>query len=81
MARNRLVAVGAFVVCGVLLFAVGLFMIGDRRMLFSKTFEVYAEFAKIAGLQNGAKVRVAGMDAGEVDEIHVPPRPVGDVSA
>ena len=38
-------------------------------MLFSDTFEVYAEFAQIAALDNGAKVRVAGMDAGEVEEI------------
>ena len=29
------------------------------------------------GLQNGANVRVAGMDAGEVDEIRRAPRPSG----
>lgn len=75
MSKNRLAAVGAFVIGAVLLFAVGLFLIGDRRMLFSRTFEVYAEFAGISGLQNGAKVRVAGMDAGEVEEIHVPGGP------
>ncbi|HEU5286955.1 MAG TPA: MlaD family protein, partial [Candidatus Limnocylindria bacterium] len=75
MNRNRAVAVGAFVVGGVLLFALGLFLIGDRRMLFEKNFEVYAEFAKIAGLQNGAIVRVAGMDAGEVETIHIPRAP------
>ena len=32
-------AVGAFVIAGILLFGVGLFLIGDRRMLFSDTFE------------------------------------------
>jgi phospholipid/cholesterol/gamma-HCH transport system substrate-binding protein len=68
-------AVGAFVIAGILLFGAGLFLIGDRRMLFSDTFEMYAEFANIAGLQDGAKVRVAGMDAGEVEGIHVPPGP------
>jgi phospholipid/cholesterol/gamma-HCH transport system substrate-binding protein len=77
MARNRLVSVGAFVIGGVLLFAVGLFLIGSRRMLFDRTFEAYAEFANIGGLQNGATVRVAGMGAGEVDEIHVPASPSG----
>jgi phospholipid/cholesterol/gamma-HCH transport system substrate-binding protein len=77
MARNRLVYVGAFVIGGVLLFAVGLFLIGSRRMLFDHTFAAYAEFANINGLQNGAIVRVAGMDAGEVDQIGVPPRPSG----
>ena len=75
MPKNRLPIVGAFVVGGLLLFAVGLFLIGDRRMLFSDTFEVYAEFTQIAGLQNGAKVRVAGMDAGEVESIHIPASP------
>ncbi len=62
-------------IAGILLFGAGLFLIGDRRMLFSDTFEMYAEFANIAGLQDGAKVRVAGMDAGEVESIHVPPGP------
>ena len=75
MSVNRTAAVGAFVIGGVLLFAVGLFLIGDRRMLFSRNFELYAEFGKVAGLENGAKVRVAGLDAGEVLEIHVPPGP------
>ena len=77
MTKTRLAIVGAFVIGGVLLFAVGLFLIGNRRMLFSDNFEVYAEFAGISGLQNGAKVRVAGMDAGEVEEIHVPLGPSG----
>jgi len=75
MPQNRLPIVGAFVVGGLLLFAVGLFLIGDRRMLFTDTFELYAEFTQIAGLQNGAKVRVGGMDAGEVQSIHIPASP------
>jgi phospholipid/cholesterol/gamma-HCH transport system substrate-binding protein len=77
MARNRLIAVGAFVVFGLLLFAVGLFLIGNRRMLFNDSFDAYAEFSNISGLQNGAIVRVGGMDAGEVKEIRVPPSPSG----
>ena len=75
MAQNRFVAVGAFVVLGLLLFALGLFFIGNRRMLFDDSFDAYAEFSNISGLQNGAIVRVAGMDAGEVKEIRVPPSP------
>jgi phospholipid/cholesterol/gamma-HCH transport system substrate-binding protein len=77
MPGNRVVAVGIFVVCGVLLFAVGLFFIGDRRMLFNSTFDVYAEFSNIAALQNGGVVRVGGMGAGEVKEIKVPASPSG----
>ena len=77
MAKTRLAAVGAFVVGGVLLFSVGLFLIGSRRMLFNDTFEVFAEFSRIAALDNGAKVRVSGMDAGEVRSIQVPSSPSG----
>jgi phospholipid/cholesterol/gamma-HCH transport system substrate-binding protein len=72
---NRLAAVGAFVVGGMVLFAVGLFLIGNRRMLFGERFHVYAEFATIAGLENGSLVRVAGLDAGEVEAIHLPTSP------
>ena len=77
MQKNRLAAVGAFVIGSIVLFAVGLFLIGDRRMIFAETFEVYAEFDQVAGLQNGAKVRVAGLDAGEVEAIHLPSSPSG----
>ncbi|HXW08831.1 MAG TPA: MlaD family protein [Vicinamibacterales bacterium] len=75
MGPSRLAAVGVFLIAGVLLFGVGLFLIGDRRMLFSDTVRVHAEFATIAGLENGAVVRVAGMTAGEVEQIQVPPGP------
>ena len=77
MGRERLAAVGAFVVGGLLLFAAGLFLIGDRRMLFTDTFRVHAEFKQVAALDTGAKVRVAGVDAGEVEEIRVPEGPAG----
>jgi phospholipid/cholesterol/gamma-HCH transport system substrate-binding protein len=74
---GRPVLVGVFVIGGVLLFTAGLFLIGSRRMLFTETFQVYAEFSAIAALNNGAKVRVAGMDAGEVENIRVPTGPQG----
>lgn len=77
MQKSRLAAVGAFVLLGVGLFAVGLFLIGDRRMLFSDTFQVHAEFKGISGLQRGAVVRVAGMNAGEVELVQVPASPSG----
>jgi phospholipid/cholesterol/gamma-HCH transport system substrate-binding protein len=44
-------------------------------MLFSKSAEYYTEFAQVSALQAGAKVRVGGMDAGEIVEIRVPQRP------
>ena len=75
MVSAKVVGAGAFVVIGALLFTGALFMIGERRMLFEDRFEVYTEFAKLGQLETGAIVRVAGMNAGEVTEIQVPPSP------
>jgi len=76
MERSREAWVGAFVVGGIALFAAGLFMIGDRRLLFTDHFEVSTTFAKVTGLEVGTRVRLAGLDAGEVLEIRVPPGPL-----
>lgn len=75
MTRLRGALVGAFVIAGLLLFAGGLFLIGDRRLLFEKQFELYGTFGRVTGLQVGARVRLAGLEAGEVLEIEVPRRP------
>jgi len=75
MASTDKTAMGAFVIGGLLLFGLGLFLIGDRRMLFSRSAEYYTEFAQVSALEAGAKVRVGGMDAGEIVEIRVPHGP------
>ena len=77
MGSPRLALVGAFVVGGLLLFAVGLFMIGDRRLLFAEHFEVQADFGNVTGIQIGTNVRLSGLPAGEVIALTVPPAPGG----
>src|SRR5215216_5469527 len=77
MNRARAVGAGAFVLVGVVLFTAVLFMIGARRMLFERRFPVYAEFARLGQLENGAVVRVSGLDAGEVSAIEIPESPEG----
>jgi phospholipid/cholesterol/gamma-HCH transport system substrate-binding protein len=72
---NRNITVGIFVAAGVSLFTVGIFLIGNQQMAFARHFDVYTEFANLDGVAKGAKVRVAGMDAGEVVDIGVPDRP------
>src|SRR6266487_4428865 len=73
--KRRKETIGLFVVGGLALFAVGMFLIGDRHQAFARHSEYYAEFVNLAGLANGAKVRVAGMDAGQVLAIGVPDSP------
>jgi phospholipid/cholesterol/gamma-HCH transport system substrate-binding protein len=75
MNRMRGAIVGAFVLGGLVLFGAGLFLIGDRRLLFAEQFELLSTFGKVTGLQVGTQVRLAGLQAGEVLEIRVPSRP------
>ncbi len=69
--------VGMFVGGCLLLFGLGLFLIGNSNQLFTKSFNIFADFSKITGIQKGGKVRVAGMDAGTVTRIEVPLGPEG----
>jgi phospholipid/cholesterol/gamma-HCH transport system substrate-binding protein len=73
--KSRKAAVGFFVLGGILLFGLGLFLIGDRKKLFDDSFVVFAEFERLGGLQEGARVRVAGLGAGEVLSISFPQSP------
>jgi phospholipid/cholesterol/gamma-HCH transport system substrate-binding protein len=75
--QARVAGVGVFVLGGLLLFAAGLFMIGDRQMAFAKKVTVYTEFKKITGLQPGALVRVSGAKAGSITQILPPDTPSG----
>jgi phospholipid/cholesterol/gamma-HCH transport system substrate-binding protein len=67
----------AFLIGGLILFSAGLFFISNRQKLFHHNFEVYTEFVRLNGLQNGAQVRVSGMAAGELVATQVPNRPDG----
>jgi phospholipid/cholesterol/gamma-HCH transport system substrate-binding protein len=73
---NRNITVGIFVAASVSLFTFGIFLIGNQHKAFARHFDVYTEFANLDGITKGTKVRVAGMDAGEVVDIGVPDRPL-----
>jgi phospholipid/cholesterol/gamma-HCH transport system substrate-binding protein len=73
--ETKNVSIGLFVVGGLVLFGIGMFLIGDRHQVFARHIEYYSEFVNLAGLPTGAKVRVGGMDAGQVLVISVPDSP------
>jgi len=73
--KNRYVGLGIFVVVGTVLFALAIFLIGNQHSFFAKHVELYTEFKNLNGLAKGAKIRVGGLDAGEVADIFVPSSP------
>jgi phospholipid/cholesterol/gamma-HCH transport system substrate-binding protein len=74
---KRYLAVGIFIIGGLTLFAVGIFMVGNRHEAFSQHVLLYTEFSDLDGVAKGSKVQVAGMDAGQVTKIDVPRSPTG----
>jgi len=75
---GRYLAVGIFIIAGVTLFALGIFLVGSRHEAFSRHVLLYTEFADLDGVTKGSKVQVAGMDAGQVTKIDVPNSPSGN---
>jgi phospholipid/cholesterol/gamma-HCH transport system substrate-binding protein len=74
---SRYLAVGIFIIAGVTLFALGIFLVGSRHEAFSRHVLLYTEFADLDGVTKGSKVQVSGMDAGQVTKIDVPDSPSG----
>lgn len=68
----RTLRLGIFIVATLAILAVGVFLIGSREYLFSSTYHVKANFETVAGLNNGAEVRVGGIHKGTVALIQLP---------
>jgi len=73
--RSHNFLVGIFVLAGLTIFTVGIFLVGDRNEAFARHVEFYTEFTNLDGLTKGSKVKVAGMDAGQIVEVGVPDSP------
>jgi phospholipid/cholesterol/gamma-HCH transport system substrate-binding protein len=72
---SRAFRLGIFIVATLLIFAAGVFWIGNKQFLFHSTYRLQAEFQNVAGLNGGAEVRVGGIHEGTVRQIQLPVRP------
>lgn len=72
MSRTREIRVGALILAAVAIAAVGIFLIGDRRNVFSRKNQYYVEFVNVAGLKPGSPVQLNGVDVGTVDSVELP---------
>ena len=60
---------GLFVMTGIGLFVLGIFIIGKQKNLFNPVFKLTANFQNVSGLQVGNTVRFSGISIGTVDNI------------
>ena len=71
----RAYRLGIFIVGALIILAIGIFLIGNQQFLFSSTYRLNADFTTVAGLDNGAEVRVGGIHQGTVRQIQLPTKP------
>jgi len=68
---------GLFIVATLAILAAGIFLIGSKQLLFKSTVRVNAQFQNVAGLTDGAEVRVGGLHQGTVRHVDLPNNPNG----
>lgn len=68
---NRKIRVGIFTLAGILLFLVGIFVIGNKKNMFTNTFNIYGHFKNVGGLAIGNNIRFAGITVGTVEAMSI----------
>lgn len=71
--------VGIFVLIALLAFLGTIYALGARARLFESRYTFYADFNQVAGLAEGATVRLAGIQIGRVKDITLAAEPGGKV--
>jgi phospholipid/cholesterol/gamma-HCH transport system substrate-binding protein len=69
-AGNR-IRLGLFVTVALGLFIVVIYMIGNGKHMFTKTFHINGTFKDLAGLQVGNNIRFTGMNVGTVAKVEI----------
>jgi phospholipid/cholesterol/gamma-HCH transport system substrate-binding protein len=77
--RFQSLVVAILVGSALILAGIGLFAVGDHRQLWSDSILQEARFSEISGVQLGTRVRVKGINAGQVVAIRQPAQRDGDV--
>ena len=79
LSRQRMLILGVIAMLALLLGVIGLFAIGDRQELWHRQARLMISLPSAGGLDVGARVRVQGINAGQVDELIQPEQRGGNV--
>jgi phospholipid/cholesterol/gamma-HCH transport system substrate-binding protein len=69
MATSKEIRVGAFVLAGLVVAGIVVFLIGDEKRFFDAKVVYHTSFGDVQGLKTGAPVRLGGIDIGGVSRI------------
>jgi len=65
------VRLGVFIIGGIALFLIALFILGKQKNLFNPVFKLTSHFNNVSGLEVGCNIRFAGITVGTVDNITI----------
>jgi len=65
------IKIGLFVIVGLVVVFLGIFLIGSQKSMFNSTFGVHGIFKNVNGLMVGNNVRFAGINVGVVEGINI----------
>jgi phospholipid/cholesterol/gamma-HCH transport system substrate-binding protein len=71
--QRRSLIVGVFITLGLIIFLAAIYLVGKKENLFGSTIELSAIFQDVKGLREGDKVRLSGIDIGNVSQIGLLP--------
>jgi phospholipid/cholesterol/gamma-HCH transport system substrate-binding protein len=69
MATSKEMKVGVFVLAGLIVAGIVIFLIGDEKRLFDAKVTYHTSFSDVQGLKTGAPVRLGGIDIGTVSGV------------
>lgn len=65
------VRLGLFIIGGLVIFVIAIFIIGKQENLFDPVFKITTTFNNVSGLQAGCNIRFSGINVGTVDDIRI----------
>ncbi|MGB8359087.1 MAG: MlaD family protein [Bacteroidales bacterium] len=65
------VRLGLFILGGLVIFIIAIFIIGKQENLFDPVFKITTTFHNVSGLQAGSNIRYSGINVGTVDDIKI----------
>jgi phospholipid/cholesterol/gamma-HCH transport system substrate-binding protein len=65
------VRLGSFIIIGIAIFSIALFIIGKQKNMFDPVFKLTANFRNVSGLEVGSNIRFSGINVGTVDNIKI----------